>query len=313
MSHSGNVITNNGKDLKITTQRGKSLTVREQCSNSDGTNNRHKHHDAVASRSHAGMPQSRSSPLRRLLGLYYLLDAISRVKVDIVNSCLDQVRSEPPSRPLAERIVCFNDNSPRSWLGIRNMIRNFYTDVLYAMLDIVYEAIALSDQVLCHTPSDPILSLAEQRFAAPTLFDGIRVRKHVLRFLYHETKDFIDRLTKLTQKEAGGGDLIKSSVNPTTVGAAAVGCDVHKWFLLIMSRHNSLRHSVDLPATVYCNAYWSLLYVLYKSSWPSSFQIKFLSFQSSVQDLQRLRINPKPFPGVWTCRAGVVLWRPAFS
>lgn len=246
MSRSDKVIPNNGKDPKTTTQRGQSLTVLEQCSNSDSTNDRHKHDDAIASRSHPGMPQSRSSPLRRLLGFYYLLDAISRVKVDIVNSCLDQIRSEPPSRPLAESIVCLNESTPRLWLGIRKMIRNFYTDVLYAVLDILYEAISLSDQVLLHTPSDQILSHAEQRFATPTLFDNIRARKHVLRILYGETQAFIDRLTKLTQKEAGGGDLIKPSVSPTTVGAAVLGCDIRKWFFLIMSRHNSLRHSGEL-------------------------------------------------------------------
>ena len=70
---------------------------------------------------------------------------------------------------------------------------------------------------------------------------------------------------------------------------------------------------MNLPVTVYCNAYWSLLFVLYQSSWPSSLQITLLSLQRSVKDLQHLRSSPKPFPGVWTCRAGVVLWRPAFS
>ena len=70
---------------------------------------------------------------------------------------------------------------------------------------------------------------------------------------------------------------------------------------------------MNLPATVYCNAYWSLLFVLYQSSWPLSLQINLLSSQCSVQDLQRLLSSSKPFPGVWTCRVGVVLWRPAFS
>ena len=69
---------------------------------------------------------------------------------------------------------------------------------------------------------------------------------------------------------------------------------------------------MNLPATVYCNAYWSLLCVLYHSSWPSSLQTLLPSLKCSVQDLQKLRLNSKPFPGIWTCRAGVVLWRPAF-
>ena len=248
MSLSDKVVPNKRKGPKSPAQRGQHA-LSDHDSISDSSNERHRYYEAIDGTRHPGMPQFRPSPLRRLLAKYSLLDAISHVKADIVNSCLDQIRSEPPSRPLAESITSFNASTPRLWLGIRKMIRNYYTDVLHTVLDIVYAAISLSNHVLLHTPSDPILSLAEQRFATPTLFDGIRARKHVLRILYGETQAFIDKVTKLPQKEAGGGDLVKPLVSPTAVNTAASGCDIRKWYFLIMSRYNSLRHSGKL---IYC-------------------------------------------------------------
>ena len=143
-----------------------------------------------------------ATPLRILLAKYYLLDAISQIKPENVNSCLDVVHTEPPIRPLAESVDRLYAIAPKAWLAIRRMIRNLYTDVLNDILDIVSEAKLYTDCVLFHTSSRPTLGPIEQRFACPALFDCIRVRQYMLNMLFREIQDFILKL-RHPQVESG--------------------------------------------------------------------------------------------------------------
>ena len=127
-----------------------------------------------------------ATPLRTLLAKYYLLDAISQVKLENVNSCLDIVHTEPPIRPLAESVAWLYARPPKVWLAIRPMIRNLYTDVLHDILGIISDAKLYTDYVLFHTPSRPTLSPVEQGFACPSLFDCVRVRQYMLNMLFRE-------------------------------------------------------------------------------------------------------------------------------
>ena len=143
-----------------------------------------------------------ATPLRSLLGKYYLLDAIAQIKPENVNSCLDVVHTEPPIRPLAESVDRLYAMPPKPWLAIRRMIRNLYTDVLYDILDIISEAKLYTDYVLFHTSSRPTLGPIEQKFACPALFDCVRVRQYMLNMLFREIQAFILKLRR-PQIESG--------------------------------------------------------------------------------------------------------------
>ena len=136
------------------------------------------------------------TPLRTLLAKYYLLDAISQVKVVNINSCFDVVHAEPPIRPLAESIAWLYAKPPKVWLAIRRMIRNLYTDVLHDILNVVSDAKLYTDYVLFHRPARPTLGPIEQKFACPALFDCIRVRQYMLNMLFREIQVFILKLSR---------------------------------------------------------------------------------------------------------------------
>ena len=134
------------------------------------------------------------TPLRTLLAKYYLLDAISQIKPENVNGCLDVVHTEPPIRPLADSVDMLYATSPKAWLTLRRMVRNLYTDVLYDILYIISDAKLYTDYVLSHTSSRPTLGPIERRFACPALFDCVRVRQHMLNMLSREIQAFILKL-----------------------------------------------------------------------------------------------------------------------
>ena len=131
-----------------------------------------------------------TTPLHTLLAKYYLLDRISKVKMEDVKSCLDAVDAERPVRPLAESVALLNAKPPKVWLAIRRMIRNPYFDNLY-VLDIIFDAKLYTDYVLSHALSRPILGPIEQMFACPALFDCIRVRQYMLNMLFREIQVFV--------------------------------------------------------------------------------------------------------------------------
>ena len=137
-----------------------------------------------------------STPLRTLLAKYYLLDAISQIKPENVNGCLDVVHTEPPIRPLADSVDMLYAMPPKAWLALRRMIRNLYTDVLHDILDIISDAKLYTDYVLSHTSSRPTLGPTERRFACPALFDCVRVRQHMLNMLSREIQVFILKLRR---------------------------------------------------------------------------------------------------------------------
>ncbi len=137
-----------------------------------------------------------ATPLRTLLAKYYLLDALSHLKLENTNSCLDVVHAEPPIRPLAESVARLYAKPPKVWLAIRSMIRNLHTDVLHDILDIISDAKLYTDYVLFHTPSTPTLGSIEQKFACSALFDCIRVRKYMLNMLFREVQAFILKLSR---------------------------------------------------------------------------------------------------------------------
>lgn len=131
-----------------------------------------------------------TTPLHTLLAKYYLLDTISKVKIENVKSCLDAVHAERPIRPLAESVALLYAKPPKVWLAIRRMIRNPYFDNLY-VLDIIFDAKLYTDYVLSHKPSRPTLGPIEQMFAGPALFDCIRVRQYMLNMLFREIQVLI--------------------------------------------------------------------------------------------------------------------------
>ena len=138
-------------------------------------------------------------PLRSLLATYYLLDAVARVTPDITNSCLDILSNEPPSRPLAESLASVYINTPRIWLRIRRMIRNYFTDILVAVSDILSNALVCTDKVLLHTESNPVLTPHEQGYIHPVLFDCIRGRRLIVNELQRQIQARIKYLTTGTQ------------------------------------------------------------------------------------------------------------------
>ena len=131
-----------------------------------------------------------TTPLHTLLAKYYLLDSISKVRIENVKSCLDAVHAERPIWPLAESVALLYAKPPKVWLAIRRMIRNPYFDNLY-VLDIIFDAKLYTDYVLSHKPSRPTLGPIEQMFACPALFDCIRVRQYILNMLFREIQVFI--------------------------------------------------------------------------------------------------------------------------
>ena len=131
-----------------------------------------------------------------MLAKYYLLDAISQIKPENVNGCLDVVHTEPPIRPLADSVDMLYAMPPKAWLALRRMIRNLYTDVLHDILDIISDAKLFTDYVLSHTSSRPTLGPIERRFACPALFDCVRVRQHMLNMLSREIQVFILKLRR---------------------------------------------------------------------------------------------------------------------
>ena len=131
-----------------------------------------------------------TTPLHTLLAKYYLLDSISKVRIENIKSCLDAVHAEHSIRPLAESVALLYTKPPKVWLAIRRMIRNPYFDNLY-ILDIIFDAKLYTDYVLSHKPSKPHLGPIEQMFACPALFDCIRVRQYMLNMLFREIQVFI--------------------------------------------------------------------------------------------------------------------------
>lgn len=129
-------------------------------------------------------------PLRTLLTKYYLLDTISRVKIDNAKACLDAVHAERPARSLADSVNLLYAKPPKVWLAIRHMIRDPFFDNLY-VLDIIFDAKLYTDYVLSHTASRPTLGPIEQMFVCPALFDCIRVRQYMLNMLFREIQVFI--------------------------------------------------------------------------------------------------------------------------
>ena len=154
-----------------------------------------------------------ATPLRTLLAKYYLLDAISHVNLVNVNSCLDVVHSEPPIRPLAERVAWLYTKPPKVWLNIRRMIPNLYTDVLHDILYTISDAKLYTDYVLFHTPSRPTLGPIEQGFACPALFDCVRVRQYMLNMLFREIQDFILKLSR--PRLESGKDIYPDARSPS--------------------------------------------------------------------------------------------------
>ena len=146
-----------------------------------------------------------ATPLRTLLAKYYLLDAISQIKPENVNGCLDIVHTEPPIQPLADSVDMLYAMPPKAWLVLRRMIRNLYTDVLHNILDIISDAKLYTDYVLSHTSSRPTLGPIERRFACPALFDCVRVRQHMLNMLSHEFQAFILKLRRQRVESGKGG------------------------------------------------------------------------------------------------------------
>lgn len=134
-------------------------------------------------------------PLRNLLSKYYILDAISGTTPEVINNCLDLMYAEPPIRPLADRLVSVYLSTPRPWLALRGMIRNFFTDVLHTTLDILSDALVCTDHVLLHTLSNPVLTIREQELASPYLFTCVRARRHVIVMLQRKVQDFVISLS----------------------------------------------------------------------------------------------------------------------
>ena len=186
-----------------------------------------------------------ATPLRTLLAKYYLLDAISQVRLENVNSCLDVVHTEPPIRPLAESVAWLYAKPPRVWLAIRRMIRNLYTDVLHDILDIISDAKLYTDHVLSHTPSRPTLGPIEQGFACPALFDCVRVRQYMLNMLFREVHVFILELSrprvdrgKESNPDAPSPSDRQSSAKSVTIeeGRTQAARDSKRWLLATSQR-----------------------------------------------------------------------------
>ena len=134
------------------------------------------------------------SYLRTLMIRYHTLDAISHMSPDVINSCLDLIHAEPPTRPMAESLARIYRHSPRHWLRLRQMIRNFYTDVLHAILDVLSDAVGCTDAILNPTPDEPGLTASEQQIIRKPFHDCIRARRLVLVMLQREIRAFVDRL-----------------------------------------------------------------------------------------------------------------------
>ena len=186
-----------------------------------------------------------ATPLRTLLAKYYLLDAISQVKVENVNSCFDVVHAEPPIRPLAESIAWLYVKPPKPWLAIRRMIRNVYTDVLHDILDVLSDAKLYTDYVLFHTSARPTLGPLERQFACPALFDCIRVRQYMLNMLFREVQLFILKLSRPRVESGEEGPSDSGSVSdrqyprksvPGERERAQAALDLKRWLRLTSQR-----------------------------------------------------------------------------
>lgn len=149
---------------------------------------------------HASRSQRRENlakfPLRNLLSKYRVLDAVSHLKAEVINECLDLIYAEPPSRPLAENLASIYLNPPRPWLAIRGMIRKFHTDVLHGILEVLSDAIVCTDYVLLHSSSHQILTVSEQELASDILFDCIRARRLVLTLLQQKIQSLVLSLVR---------------------------------------------------------------------------------------------------------------------
>lgn len=152
-------------------------------------------------------------PLRNLLSKYRILDAISHLKPEVINGCLDLIYTEPPARPLAENLASIYINLPRPWLTVRGMISIFHADVLFGILDLLSDAIVCTDYVLLHTSSRQILTVSEQEVVSGITFECIRARRHVLSMLQQKFQAFVlrlDREPSLTAKPIAGNEHLPS-------------------------------------------------------------------------------------------------------
>jgi len=152
-------------------------------------------------------------PLRNLLSKYRVLDAISQLKPEVINGCVDLIYAESPARPLVENLASIYINPPRPWLSIRGMISIFHADVLFGILNLLSDAIVCTDYVLLHTSSRPILTVSEQEVVSGITFECIRARRHVLSMLQEKFQVFVlrlDRQSALTAKPVAANEHLPS-------------------------------------------------------------------------------------------------------
>ncbi|MCJ1458449.1 hypothetical protein MMC28_008822 [Mycoblastus sanguinarius] len=148
------------------------------------------------------------SLLRMLLVRYDMLDAISNMQPDTINTSIVVVHAELPSRLIAENLASVSENTPKSWLAIRRMMPNFYANVLQAISKILFDAIFYSEEILFHTPSALTIAVNEQRLTE--LLDCIRARKYVILMLQRQIQRFT---TRFVSKRVDGAPTNGSTQN----------------------------------------------------------------------------------------------------
>lgn len=271
-------------------------------------------------------------PLRNLLSKYRVLDAMSQLTPEVINNCLDLVYAEPPSRPLTESLASVYVSTPRCWLIIRRMIRNFYTDVLHVILGILSDALVCTDYVLSHTESQPILTISEQQLACKALFSCIGARRLIIKMLHCKIQAFVVSLTPQGHlKPMDQLTLVSSSAMYAQHKLARTLTDYMTIFPVSLnvlndplSRSESEHYSAGdeagkaiarSPTTVMISRlYRSLLLILNSSKWgmlldlmpPSSSTTRAINKHVSSGCAACLS---NPFPGQWACREGYILWK----
>lgn len=133
--------------------------------------------------------------LQALIVSYHVLDTISLMKAEVIQSRMNSIFAQPPTGSLAEILVSIRTTTPRPWLAVRRMIPDLPTSVLYAILNILSDALLCTNNITQAKLSESALTAGEHKVMWEPFYDCINVRKLILVLLRDEIRIFIDRST----------------------------------------------------------------------------------------------------------------------
>lgn len=135
-------------------------------------------------------------PLQALVRGYHILDTISLMKPDAINSRMDSICAGALTGSVEDSLTSIHTTTPRPWLAIRRMLGVVHTSVLHSVLSVLSEALCCTDLISRAKTSEMLeLTADERKLVEAPFFDCVNARKLVMVLLRDDTLAIIDGST----------------------------------------------------------------------------------------------------------------------